>query len=132
MPFEISWVDPSQRVILMALPESWRVEEFDAATKEVIRLARSVEHAICVIVDGTETTLPANFIPYAAVLTRKGPRPVDNVELHIIVTPNRLIQSMYGAFLRVQGAGLFANRLAMVDTLAAALNLAEERLKQIT
>lgn len=114
-----------RRTIIASLPPAWQIEDFEHARRAIIRMALAVDHPIAVILDGTGTHLPANFIPYATTLTRSGPRPVQSIALYVIVTPNRLVQSMYRAFLRVQGAGVFANRLQLVETLEEALAAAE-------
>lgn len=125
MSIDVRWADGEQTVIIASLPPTWQVEDFEHARRRIIRMALTVEHPIAVILDGTGTRLPANFIPYATTLTRSVPRPVQNIGLYVIVTPNRLIQSMYRAFLRVQGAGVFANRLQLVETLEEALAATE-------
>ncbi len=132
MSIDVRWAGAGQTVIIASLPPAWEVEDFEHARCRIIRMALSVEHPIAVILDGTGTRLPASFISYATALTRKGPRPAQNIGLYVIVTPNRLVQSMYHAFLRVQGAGVFANRLTLVNTLEEALALIETEHRQTT
>ncbi|MBN2472595.1 MAG: hypothetical protein JXN59_17855 [Anaerolineae bacterium] len=130
MSIEVRWASPAQEAIIASLPPRWEVEDFERARHAIIRLGRSVDHPVVVILDGTGTRLPANFIAYATTLTRKGPRLLQNAILYVLVTPDRLIQSMYSAFIRVQGAGLFTNRLQLVSTLEEALTLTRSTLKE--
>lgn len=132
MKIDVRWHDPNQTIILVNFYEGWTTGDFRAAREAIIQLALTVEHAICVIMDATGTHVPSDFIAYAGDLTRQGPRPMMNVALYVIVTPNRLIQTMYHAFLRVQGAGLFTNRLTLAETQEKALALTQERLAQIS
>lgn len=127
MTIDVFWHDSTQTVLVMHLPKTWTTQDFAAARETIIDMARAVVHPIYVILDGTETQLPPNFIPYASQLIRQGPRPMTNVSLYVFVTPNRTIKAMYNAFMRVQGAGLFTNRLVMASTWEAARAMIPEQ-----
>ncbi|GAB4574557.1 MAG: hypothetical protein Kow0077_21730 [Anaerolineae bacterium] len=133
MTIPVYWLDNAQTIMVADFPALWTLEQFKAMRQQVIALARSVDHQIVVILNGEKSQqIPPNFIPYAGMLIRERERPITNVRAYFIVTHNRLIRTMYEAFVRVQGTGTFGNRLFLVSTLEEARQAGQKYMHHFT
>jgi hypothetical protein len=99
MPVRVSWFDETRRIILYELEGVWTWDDFYPVYEKAIAMETTSPERVDVILDMRQNkTVPANALLHIKGIADRQP---PNLGVSVLVTSNRVIESLYAIGVRL-------------------------------